>query len=143
MPDSPDSSVKDAPANADKLPPRLTRSAEDYLEAVGHLCREFGCAQVSDIATRLGVRKPSVTAAMRQLSALGLVEYRQYAPIHLTERGQQYANLVISAHGILRRFLIEAAGLSPERADEAACQMEHVLTYEEIDGISRRLSARG
>ncbi len=122
------------------IPPRLSRSAEDYLEAVGNLCRESGCAQVSDIAARLGVRKPSVTAAMRQLASLGMVEYRQYAPIHLTEMGRHYANHVISAHGILRRFLIEAAGLTPQRADEAACQMEHVLTYEEIDAIARRLS---
>ncbi len=120
--------------------PRLSRSAEDYLEAVGSLCRASGRASVSDIAARLGVRKPSVTAAMRHLATLGLIEYRPYAPIHLTEKGQQYANEVISAHGILRRFLIEVAGLSPERADEAACQMEHVLTYEEIDAISRRLS---
>ncbi len=127
------------PAGATTPPARLSRSAEDYLEAVGHLCRESGCAQVSDIATRLGVRKPSVTAAMRQLAALGLVEYRQYAPIHLTEQGKRYADEVISAHGILRRFLIEAAGLTPQRADEAACQMEHVLTYEEIDTIAHRL----
>ncbi len=130
------------PPGGDAPPARLSRSAEDYLEAVGHLCRESGCAQVGDIATRLGVRKPSVTAAMRQLAALGLVEYRQYAPIHLTERGQRYADEVISAHGTLRRFLIEAAGLTPQRADEAACQMEHVLTYEEIDAIARRLAAR-
>ncbi len=130
------------PESADALPARLSRSAEDYLEAVGHLCRESGCAQASDIATRLGVRKPSVTAAMRHLAALGLVEYRQYAPIRLTEKGQRYAESVINAHSILRRFLTEAAGLTTERADEAACQMEHVLTYEEIDTISRRLSSR-
>ncbi len=121
------------------LPARLSRSAEDYLEAVGSLCRESGCAQVSDIASRLGVRKPSVTAAMRHLASLGLIEYRPYAPIHLTEQGQRYADHVISAHGILKRFLMESAGLSPQRADEAACQMEHVLTYEEIDAIAHRL----
>ncbi len=119
---------------------RLSRSAEDYLEAVGHLCREGGHAQVSDIATRLNVRKPSVTAAMRHLAELGLVEYRQYAPIRLTEEGQRYAESVISAHRVLSRFLCEVAGLTPTRADEAACQIEHVLTYEEIDEIARRMA---
>ncbi len=121
---------------------RLSRSAEDYLEAVGSLCRESGCAQVGEIATRLGVRKPSVTVAMRHLAALGLIEYRPYAPIHLTEQGRRYADSVISAHGVLKRFFIEAAGLSAERADEAACQMEHVLTYEEIDTIAQRLTPK-
>ncbi len=119
---------------------RLSRSAEDYLEAVGSLCRESGCAQVSDIATRLGVRKPSVTAAMRHLAERGLVEYRPYAPIRLTEEGQRYAESVMTAHRVLSRFLCEVAGLSPERADEAACQMEHVLSYEEIDEIARRMT---
>ncbi len=136
----PDTTPRGAAGTGDA--PRLSRSAEDYLEAVGSLCRASGCAQVSDIAARLGVRKPSVTAAMRQLAAQGLIEYRPYAPIHLTEQGRRYADEVISAHGILKRFFIEAAGLTPERADEAACQMEHVLTYEEIDAIARRLSPK-
>ncbi len=121
-------------------PARLSRSAEDYLEAIGSLSRQSGCAQASDIAAKLGVRKPSVTAAMRQLAALGLIEYRPYAPIHLTKQGQRYADEVISAHRTLCRFLIESAGLTPERADEVACQMEHLLTYAEIDAIAQRLT---
>ncbi len=132
--------MPDAADNSGAQPARLSRSAEDYLEAIGSLCRQSGCAQVSDIAAKLGVRKPSVTAAMRHLAALGLIEYRPYAPIHLTEQGQRYADEVISAHSVLCRFLIEAAGLTPQRADEAACQMEHVLTYAEIDAIARRLT---
>ncbi len=132
--------LRDEPHGGQAHPARLSRSAEDYLEAVGSLCHESGCAQVGDIAARLGVRKPSVTAAMRQLAALGLIEYRPYAPIHLTEQGKRYADEVLRAHGILKHFLVEAAGLSPQRADEAACQMEHVLTYDEIDAISRRLT---
>lgn len=118
---------------------RLSRSAEDYLEAIGRLCRKYGTAQVSEIANILGVKKPSVTAAMRQLAAEGLIEYRQYAPIRLTDAGREYADSVIRAHRIIRRFMREAAGLSPERADAAACIMEHILTYDEIRGIGRRL----
>lgn len=122
---------------------RLGRSAEDYLEAIGHLCRKNGTAQVSDIAALLNVKKPSVTAAMRRLSDLGLVEYRLYAPIRLTEQGEAYAQRVINAHRILHRFMQEVAGLSPERADEAACLMEHILTYEEIEGMAERLPKQG
>ena len=70
---------------------RLSRSAEDYLEAIGHLCRENGKAQVSEVAAMLDVKKPSVTAAMHQLAEEGLITYRRYAPIELTEKGKQYA----------------------------------------------------
>lgn len=118
---------------------RLSRSAEDYLEAIGHLCREHGKAQVSDVAEMLKVKKPSVTAAMQQLAAEGLITYRRYAPIELTEKGRQYADRVIRAHGILHRFLVEAAGLEPGRADEVACNMEHLLSMEEIERIEQQL----
>ncbi len=123
-----------------ELEERLGRSAEDYLEAIGHLCQRHGSAQVSDIAQMLNVKKPSVTAAMRRLSELGLIDYRQYAPIQLTETGRQYAERVIGAHNILHRFMIEIAGLSAERADEAACLIEHILTYDEIAGMAAKLN---
>ena len=122
-------------------PNKLSRSAEDYLETIGHLCHKNGCAQVSDIAEMMGVKKPSVTAAMRRLAGLGMIEYRQYSPIQLTEKGARYAEGVISAHRVLYRFMSEVAGLQPERAGEAACMLEHVLTKEEIDGIANRMGA--
>lgn len=123
-----------------ELSKRIGRSGEDYLEAIGHLCHRNGAAQVSDIAQMLGVKKPSVTAAMRKLADQGLIEYHQYAPIVLTAEGRNYAERVIHAHTILLRFMIEVAGLPPERADEAACSMEHILTYEEIQTIGTRLT---
>lgn len=118
---------------------RLSRSAEDYLEAIGHLCRENGKAQVSEVATMLNVKKPSVTAAVHQLAEAGLITYRRYAPIELTEMGKQYADMVIRSHDILQQFLAEFAGLSQDRAETAACHMEHILTFEEIAAMGRKL----
>lgn len=122
-----------------ELSKRIGRSGEDYLEAIGHLCHKNGSALVSDIAQMLNVKKPSVTAAMRKLADLGLIEYHQYAPITLTAEGERYAERVIHAHTILLRFMTEMAGLAPERADEAACSMEHILTYDEISAMGTRL----
>lgn len=122
-----------------ELKKRLGRSAEDYLEAIGLLCKEHGAAQVSDIAQMLGVKKPSVTAAMRRLAEAGLIDYHQYAPIQLTEAGKQYAEHVIAAHNTLHRFMTEIAGLAPERADEVACLIEHILTYDEIAAMATKL----
>ena len=121
-------------------PSRLSRSAEDYLEAIGHLCRENGRAQVSDVAAMLNVKKPSVTAAVHQLAEEGLITYRRYAPIELTEKGRKYADRVIQSHATLKRFLIEIGGLVPERAEEVACSMEHILTFEEIAAMGERVN---
>lgn len=120
-------------------PQKLTSSAEDYLECIGNLCREKGAARVNDIAQRLNVKKPSVTAAVRRLADQGLIHYRQYAPIELTPKGEEYASKVIRAHSILRRFMREVAGLSQEKANEAACMLEHMLTQEDILQLSKRL----
>lgn len=122
-----------------ELKKRLGRSSEDYLEAIGILCRKHGSAQVSDIAQLMGVKKPSVTAAMRRLADAGLIDYHQYAPIQLTEAGTQYADSVIKAHKILHRFMVEVAGLASERAAEVACLIEHILTYDEIATIASKL----
>ncbi len=114
---------------------RLSQSAEDYLEAIGTLCQKNGQAQVSDIAEMLHVKKPSVTVAIRQLHEQGLVDYRSYAPVTLTEKGKIYAEKVMQAHSILTHFLRIAADMCPERADAIACELEHCLTYEEITRI--------
>jgi len=119
---------------------RLSRSAEDYLEAIGTLCKIHGQALVSDVAQMLNVKKPSVTAAVHQLAEAGYVDYKPYAPIILTEKGKLHAESVIRAHQTLMRFLREKAGLCPERADEVACLMEHHLTDDEIDTIAKTLS---
>ena len=119
---------------------RLGRSAEDYLEAIGMLSKPDGSAQPRAIAEHLGVRMPSVTAALKKLAAEGLITYAPYAPVQLTDRGRAYAERVITAHRTLQRFMREAAGLSEERAEQAACQMEHFLTDEEIAAIARRLT---
>lgn len=118
---------------------KLTRSAEDYLEAIGNLCREKGAARVNDIAQLLNVKKPSVTAAVRRLADQDLVVYRQYAPIELTQKGEEYASSVIRAHSVLRRFMHEVAGLSRDKANEAACLLEHILNTEDIRTLSKRL----
>ena len=117
---------------------RLGRSAEDYLEAIGTLCQRQGQAQASGIAELLGVRMPSVTAALRKLAAEGLITYAPYAPVQLTDKGRAYAERVMAAHRTLCRFMRECAGLTETRAEEAACQMEHFLTGEEIANIARR-----
>ncbi len=111
---------------------RLSESAEDYLEVIGTLCQKHGQAQVSDIALALNVKKPSVTAAIRQLAELELIEYRSYAPIKLTEKGRLYAEKVMHTHQLLCNFFHKHVGFDEERATMIACHMEHVLNDDEV-----------
>lgn len=119
---------------------RLSKSAEDYLEAVGELCKRNGQAQVSELAAMLNVKKPSVTVAMRNLAERGMVRYAPYCPIQLTEKGRQYADCVMNAHHVLQRFMEQAAGMNPKRAEIVACTIEHILTMDEVAAIEKRFS---
>ena len=113
----------------------LTKSNEDYLEAIGLLSEKSGTAQVRDIAEMLKVKMPSVTSAVKQLADMGLVEYTQYAPVKLTPQGRRIAGKIIVSHGILFDFLREELALPEERANEVACQIEHIMTFEEIEKL--------
>lgn len=96
----------------------LTKSNEDYLEAIGLLSEKNGTAQVRDIAEMLKVKMPSVTSAVK-----------------LTPQGRRIAGKIIVSHGILFDFLREELALPEERANELACQIEHIMTFEEIEKL--------
>lgn len=101
----------------------------------GCCLKKSGTAQVRDIARMLKVKMPSVTSAVKQLADMGLVEYTQYAPVKLTPQGRRIAGKIIVSHGILFDFLREELALPEERANEVACQIEHIMTFEEIEKL--------
>ena len=105
----------------------LGKSLEDYIEAVYDLHKESGQARVSDISTRLGMAKPSVNAAIKRLSALGLVTHERYGDINLTDEGLKLAANVRHKHNVLLDFLVRLVGVDPNVAENEACSIEHSL----------------
>lgn len=107
--------------------PALSESLEDYLEAIYHIERDARVARAGDIASRLGVSRPSVTGALRLLAERELIHYAPYSNITLTPEGRRVAAAVARRHGILRDFLEKVLSVPPDDAERAACRMEHVL----------------
>lgn len=122
-------------------PKKLTRSQEDYLEAIWALIGENRVARVRDIAHRLGVSMPSVTAALRTLAGRDLVNYDPYQVITLTESGRKAAQEVDRRHHVLRDFLTDVLGLDAPRAEANACRMEHAVDREVLERIARLTEA--
>ena len=116
---------------------RISKSAEDYLEAIYVLSSEKGYARVLEIARYLGVKPPSVTQMLKKLRSMGLVHYERYGRVVLTEPGLELARKVASRHADLKAFLV-ALGLAEPVAEEEACAMEHIL-HEETIAILRRI----
>src|SRR6056297_2339471 len=106
---------------------KLTRSMEDYLEAILLLEKQNQEARVKDIADHLGVRMPSVTGALKNLRAKGLIDYEKNSFITLTGIGLEKAEEVVEKHQTLFQFLHTILGLEAEDAEEEACRIEHSL----------------
>lgn len=106
----------------------LTQSLEDYLETILQLERRNRVARVKDIAQTLNVQMPSVTGALKNLRSKGLVNYEKNSFISLTERGMEIAQEVERKHELVKEFLTDILLLTPEKAREDACEMEHVIS---------------
>lgn len=113
---------------------KLSASLEDYLEAIAELSETEGHAHTKEIADKLGVKMPSVTEALRQLTETEYIIYRAHQPVQLTAAGKAVANEIVLRHKVLKRFFTEILGLSPAKAADTACHLEHVV---DVDTISR------
>jgi DtxR family Mn-dependent transcriptional regulator len=113
-----------------------TASMEDYLEAVAVLREEGKAVRVKQISQALGVKMPSVTAALRKLSDDGLVEHQPYGYVELTAKGDEVAQDVIHRHDVLRRFLTDILNIDPEAAREDACHMEHSISAVTLERLA-------
>jgi DtxR family Mn-dependent transcriptional regulator len=109
----------------------MTQSLEDYLEMVSFLADE-GEVRVTDIASRLGVSKPSVLTALKNLEEQGLLEHERYKTVTLTKKGGLLAGEIKDRHYFLTAFLRDILGVNAETSEKDACKMEHLLSEETL-----------
>src|SRR4030042_3938854 len=106
----------------------LTKSFEDYLEAIYLLEQEKGSVRVKDVAKSLDVKLPSVTEAVRKMSKAQLIEFERYGLIKLTAQGKFFAKEAYKKHETLFDFLHKTLGVDKATALRDACEMEHGLS---------------
>ena len=114
---------------------RISPSLEDYLEAVLELAGDDNGARTTDVAAKLGVSKASVNQAMGLLVNRGLISRERYGPVYLTEDGRDAAQAVCRRHRAIKSFLISVLGVDESAAEEDACQIEHVVSKETMEGL--------
>ena len=113
----------------------LSRSNEDYLEAILVLGLKQGIVRVRDLAGHLQVKAPSVATAVKKLAADGLVRHEYYGHVELTAQGLELAEAIHRRHRLLFRFLHEFLGLDETTSAQDACEMEHWLSPQTIARI--------
>ncbi|BFL36009.1 metal-dependent transcriptional regulator [Holdemania massiliensis] len=105
----------------------LTSSMEDYLEAVLVLQQKHGYIRCVDVAGYLGVTKPSVSRAVKELSKKKCLLKKDDGTLSLTEQGRQIAQQIYEKHQFFTKQLIEA-GVPRDIAVQDACRLEHVIS---------------
>lgn len=104
----------------------MSESLEMYLSTIMRL-RESRTEPVplSNLAHALSIASVSANEMCRKLQEQGLVIYRPYKGVTLTEMGECRGRAVLRRRGIWTVFLTQKLGLAPERAEEVADALEH------------------
>jgi len=112
---------------------------QDYAKAVYALeTRAGGAVSTTELAARLGVTAGSVSAMLRKLAELGVVEHEPYRGVRLTAHGRAVALEVLRHHRLLELFLAEELGMPWDRVDAEAEVLEHVIS----EDLERLIAAR-
>jgi DtxR family Mn-dependent transcriptional regulator len=120
--------------------PSITQAVEDYLKAIWRLGHDGGeRVSVGDIAQELRVAAPSVTNMVRKLKAMRLLNYERYGGVALTPRGRKIALEIVRHHRLWELYLYMRLGVPLELVDSEAERLEHVLSDDMEELLTRNL----
>ncbi|MBP5405674.1 metal-dependent transcriptional regulator [bacterium] len=106
----------------------LTSTQEDYLEAILELTAERAVARNMELSSKLGVRRATVTRALKLLTQKGLVNHEMNGYVTLTEEGKVIAQDILARHELFKHFFRDILNLEEDEADEIACKIEHTVS---------------
>ena len=116
----------------------LTRSQREALKAIHRLRSTHGAGtHTGDLAIALGRSAPTISAVVKQLAELGLVDHRPYRGIGLTSHGEAAAVAALRRHRIVERFLSDLLGFHADDVRQLATSFEHALPAD----VEERLDA--
>ncbi|MCX7917776.1 MAG: metal-dependent transcriptional regulator [bacterium] len=120
----------------------LTKSLEDYLEAIKVLTIEKKVTRVKEISELLEVRSSSVVNALNILKEKGYIKQEKYGYIELTDLGEKEAKKILDKHKIVFKFLIHILDVSEDVAKIDACKIEHIISDETLKKMLKLLGKK-
>jgi DtxR family Mn-dependent transcriptional regulator len=120
--------------------PTRSPAVEDYCKAIFTLeSRGDEPVATNPLAERLAITPGSVSAMLKRLGELGLIEHLPYRGVRLTIDGRKVALEVIRHHRLLELFLAEALEMPWDRVHDEAEVLEHVISEELEQLIAAKL----
>ncbi len=116
-----------------------TQNREDYLRALYVLHENGQELKSSDVASYLGVTKPSVSEMVRRLNQEGLIRSAPYTRLQFTPKGKRMAEHLTSKHRIIELFLKQVLKRSDSQLHEEAHRLEHAFSNDSIEQMRKLL----
>ena len=83
----------------------MTRSEEDYIKAIYHLTEvSQKTIATTALASQINTKPSSVTDMSKKLAAKGLVNYKKYQGVSLTDLGLKTALSIVRKHRLWEVF---------------------------------------
>lgn len=121
----------------------MSKSLEDYLETLFILAQDQKVVRVKDMTESMKVKTSSVHKALKVLAEAGFLVHEKYGYIELTDAGTCEGEKIYKKHVMLRRFLSEILHVSDTVAEHDACAIEHCLSNETYEKMTRYLEKYG
>jgi DtxR family Mn-dependent transcriptional regulator len=118
----------------------MTHSEENYIKGIYHLSqggRKF--ISTNALAGQMDTKPSSVTDMVKRLSEKGLVHYKKYKGVQLTEEGTRLALRIVRKHRLWEVFLVEKLDFTWDEVHEVAEQLEHIDSEKLIDRLDALL----
>lgn len=115
----------------DKL---LTSAMEDYLEMIYRSILENGYMRINTLSEMLNVMPSSATKMARKLAELGLLNYKKYGIIFLTEKGKEIGKFLLDRHNVIEKFL-KTIGINENLLVETEL-IEHNISSKTLNNIN-------
>ena len=112
------------------------KTIEEYIETIFILEQQEGRAQTGMIASRMGVKPPTITEMLQKLEREGLIHYESYTGATLTRSGKKMARELMQKHRIIAD-LLEILGIDYKQAETDACQIEHHVSPEALKRLEQ------
>jgi len=119
----------------------MTSSEENYIKGIFHLSQGGQHAiTTSALAEKMETKPSSVTDMVKRLSEKGLLHYKKYQGVRLTEKGTGHALKVIRKHRLWEVFLVDKLDFAWDEVHEVAEQLEHIESEMLVDRLDALLN---
>ena len=115
----------------------ISKSQEEYLKTIYVIKAQSGTVRVTDIAEKMQCTKPSVNKALHNLKDNGLVDYKSYGTIALTQDGEKLSKKILEAYDIVYLFLKEVLNIDDAKAKSEADIIKQSMSDDTLNELAK------